>query len=45
MGFKQKFNDYFEIKGNKWFIAITIIELVFYILYTALYLQIHNETL
>ena len=41
-GCKEKFNDYFERKGNVWFISITIVELLFYAVYTGLYLVIHK---
>jgi len=35
--FVENLNDYFLTKGNIWLIAITTIEILFYIAYTVIY--------
>ena len=35
--FIESLNDYFLTKGNVWLVAITTIEILFYIAYTVIY--------
>lgn len=40
--FKSKFNAYFKDKGNFWIVAVTVMEFIYYIAYTVIFLILNN---
>jgi hypothetical protein len=39
---KERLSDYFAEKGNKWLIVITLLEVLYYLVFTVIYILVHN---
>jgi hypothetical protein len=39
----EKWNDYFQINGNKWLVSLTLVEVSVFIAYVVLFFLIHKD--
>ena len=39
---RENLNDYFQMKGHKWLIGVTIVEILFYLAYTIIFMVIDD---